>query len=65
MPEHKPVEPLEVGDGVVTELSCLVSFLAHDADTNVRGLNHVDIVTTVTDGQGVGFIVEPLNEFNH
>ena len=34
VPEHQPVQSLEVRNGIVTESCSLITFLAHNTDTN-------------------------------
>lgn len=65
VPEHKPVEPLEVRNSVVTELSSLVSFLTHNSNTDMRWLNHIDIVTAISDRKSVSFFIELLNKVDN
>jgi hypothetical protein len=52
VPKNKPINTLEVRNSVVTERSCLISFFTHYSDTNRSRLNHIDIVTAISDGQG-------------
>lgn len=48
MVKHQPIYPLKVGYCIVTELSCLVPLLAHDPNPNVRCLDHVDVIASVS-----------------
>lgn len=62
VPEHQPVQSLEVGNGIVTESCCLITFLAHNTDTNRSRLDHIDIITSITNGKSE-YIWVTLNEF--
>ena len=47
MPEREPSQRSELRHSVIREGSRLVAFFPHDPDTNVRHLDHVDIVVAV------------------
>jgi hypothetical protein len=51
MDEEESAEELELPDGIIRVASCLVAFLAKDANTNVGLLDHVHVISSITDGQ--------------
>jgi hypothetical protein len=48
MPEKSSSQVLETRHGVVGESRSLVTFLTHESETDVSRLNHVNIVSTIT-----------------
>eukprot|EP00760_Papus_ankaliazontas_P014970 PhM_4_TR16204/c0_g1_i1/m.42220 len=56
--EKEPLEEAELGNGVVTREHRLLTLHAPgDADTNVRLLDHRDVVRSVADGEGKGALL--------
>lgn len=51
VPEHKSSQVFELGHCIVWETSSLVSFFTEDTNTNISSLNHVDIISTITNRQ--------------
>ena len=49
--EHQPSQISELNDGVVSKGSRLVALFSLDSDANVRRLNHVHIVESVSYGK--------------
>jgi hypothetical protein len=47
MPEQQALQSIESGDGVVTEVRSLAAFISFNAYANVRGLNHINIVSAI------------------
>ena len=56
--EHQPAEVFEPWDGNIGEVCSLVSFFAHDSDSDLSSLNHVHIIAAITDGDAEGVWVE-------
>jgi hypothetical protein len=56
MPEKKPSEIFEFGDGIVAESSCLVAFISLDSEADMCTLYHVDVVTTIANRRSDGTI---------
>lgn len=52
VPEESSSQVLEAGHGVIGEGSSLVTFLSHETKSNVSLLNHVNIVSTISDCGG-------------
>ena len=51
MDEEESAKELELPDGIIRVSSCLVAFLAKDTNTNVGLLDHVHIISSITDSQ--------------
>mgnify|MGYP001626726200 CR=1 FL=1 len=51
MPEKETAQELELEDGEVGKWASLASLFAHDTDANMGSLDHIDIVSTITDRQ--------------
>lgn len=49
--EEQQLEKLEFGDGQISRVSGVVSLLSHDPDPDVRLLNHVDVVLSISNGE--------------
>ena len=47
MPKEKSPKILELRHSIVSKGAGLITFLAHDADTDMRRLYHVDIVGSI------------------
>ena len=65
MPEDKFAETSEVCYWVVSEGSSLVTLLAHDSNPNMRSLDHVYIVWSITYGQGNFIWIVRFNELDN
>ena len=65
MPQYELAEASEVGDRVVGERGCLVTFFSHKADANVRRLDHVDVIRTISDRKGDFTAVMSPNELDN
>ena len=52
MMEHQPIYSLKVRNSIVTELSSLITLLSHNAYSDRGRLDHVDIVTSISNGAG-------------
>ena len=50
MPEETAPEVLVLRNGVICESGSLVAFLTHEAKAEVSGLDHVDVISSITDG---------------
>lgn len=64
MPEKQSSETLEIRDGVVTELRSLISLFAHDTDSYSGRLDHVDVISSVTDSECQGRLVVLSHQIN-
>jgi hypothetical protein len=53
MPEHQPAQVLELRHSIVCECRCLIAFPAHNSNTDMRFLDHVNVVCSVTDCQSL------------
>ena len=51
MPEHKPPQKLELHDREVGERACLAAFFAHDSYADMSGLDHVNIIRSISNRQ--------------
>ena len=51
MDEEESAEELKLAYGIIRVSSCLVAFLAKDTNTNVGLLDHVHVISAITDGQ--------------
>jgi hypothetical protein len=51
MDEEESAEELELPDCIIRVSSCLVAFLAKDTNTNVGLLDHVHVISTISDSQ--------------
>jgi len=77
MPEHEPSQTFVVGNGKITKCGSLVTLIAHDADADVGRLNHIHIISSITNCQhkcirisrdifhGVSFLRWRTPEKNH
>ena len=52
MDQQQALKEAELRDGVVGRVNSLETFLARDTNADVRGLDHADIVGTITNGKG-------------
>lgn len=50
--EEKSSEEPELRDGVIGRIDGLKTFFTRDTHSDVCGLNHADVVSTVTDSKG-------------
>ena len=50
MPEETAPEVLVLRNGVICESGSLVAFLTHEAKAEVSGLDHVDVISSITNG---------------
>ena len=48
MPEHKSSQIFKLWDTIITKASCLVSFFSKDSDTNMCSLNHIYVISTIS-----------------
>ena len=62
MPEKKTSEELELSNGEVCEGTGLTTFFPKDSNSNVRSLNHVHIIGTVSNGQSRLILADALDE---
>jgi len=62
VPEKCPAQVFIAGDRVVSEGCRLVALLAHEAEAEVGGLNHVNVIGTIADSQCNLALREPLHE---
>lgn len=51
MDKEESAEELELPDGIIGVASCLVAFLAKDANAYVSLLDHVYVIRSITDGK--------------
>ena len=65
MPEQQTSKVLEFSYGEVCKSSCLTRFSTHNADANVRLLDHIHIVKPITDGQDSLLVIEKLFDKIH
>ncbi len=56
MPEQKATQDLKLRDSIIREACSLIAFLTENSNTYVCLLYHVDIVGTISDGQGNCFL---------
>jgi hypothetical protein len=66
MPKDKSIQSLEVWNSIITESSSLVTFLTHDSYTDWCRLDHVNIISTITDGkcEDTRISLHELNDFS-
>ena len=65
VPEESSSQVLEAGHGVVGEGGSLVTFLAHEAKSNVSLLDHVNVVGTISDSSSDSAVGVGLHEVNN
>ena len=51
MDEEESAEELELTYGIIRVASCLIPFLAKNTNTNVGLLDHVHVISTISDSQ--------------
>ena len=51
MDEEESAEELELPDCIIRVSSCLVAFLSKDTNSNVGLLDHVHVISSITDSQ--------------
>ena len=56
MPEKKTTQDFELRDSIIREARSLIAFLTENTNANVRLLYHVDIISSISDGQGDGIL---------
>jgi len=49
MPEHQLTEVLELANSKISKLASLIALLAHDSYTDMRLLDHVNVVSAISD----------------
>jgi hypothetical protein len=55
MHKEESAEELELPDGIIGVASCLVAFFAKDTNSDVSLLDHVYVISSITDCQSDGF----------
>ena len=65
MPEEAAPEVLVLRNGVICESGSLVAFLTHEAEAKISRLNHVDVISTIPDGQSDFSIGKLLHKTDH
>ena len=51
MPEEAAPEVLVLWNGVICESGSLVAFLTHEAEAKISRLDHVNVISTITNGK--------------
>ena len=62
VPEKETSEELELSNGEVCEGTGLAAFFPKDSNSNVRSLNHVHVIGTVSDSQSRLVLADALDE---
>ena len=65
MHQQEPLQEPKLGDGEVTIVDILTSFLATDSDTDLGLLNHSDIVCTITNRECHGFGLKTVSDHHN
>ena len=65
MPEKKSSQMLKLGNSIVWEAGCLISFFSKDSNSNVCALNHIHIICSIPYAQRDSILFMLLYEFNY